>query len=86
MRLPVLILCLLMAACAPTPEQQAQNRQWELNTDAQQCASYGLQPNTEAFAQCRMELDIARQQRYYPSYYDSYPRARMGVGYYHHRW
>ena len=79
------LLCLavlvLLSACA-SPEQQAAIRQQQIEEDAQQCRAYGLKPRTEAFANCRMQLDLARKQRHH--YYQQEPVFRSGI--YYGRW
>ena len=77
MKRRALILCLLCAACA-TPEQIEAQRQMQEQADFDTCVSYGLQPGSENFGMCLLELDLARQERY--------NRATYYGGYgYHHR-
>lgn len=73
---------LLLSACQ-TPEQIAAQREREAVEDHETCLSYGLRPGSEAFGNCRLQLDIARQQRYYNYYYD--PGPRFHYGFYHYR-
>ncbi len=72
----------LLAGCA-TQEELNRIRQDQANADMRQCAEYGLHPESEAFANCRMQLDM---QRRYPPYthYEPYPRFYTGFGY--RRW
>jgi hypothetical protein len=73
-------LCLL-TACA-TPEEIEANRRLQEQEDIATCKSYGLRQGSEAFGNCRLQLDLARQQqRYY--YSDPYPRFHYG--FYHYR-
>ena len=72
-----LSLFLLLAACA-SPAQLEEQRQTQLEQDRIQCIQYGLRPNTEAFANCRKELDLVRRQPVY--YADPYPRFGVGYG------
>ena len=81
MKRALLISCLLLSACA-TPQEMEAARQRQQQADADTCASYGFRARTEAFANCMLQLEIARQQRYY--YYDSGPHFTYGVGAYHY--
>lgn len=78
----LLIAPLLLAACA-SPEEIAQRRADQEQADMQTCRSYGLRPGSEAFGNCRLQLDLARQQSY--DRYYSEPRLHTGFGYYHYR-
>lgn len=80
MKYAPLFLILLLSACA-TPEQIAMQKAAQEQADIETCLSYGLRRNSEAFGNCRLQLDLARQQRYY--YSDPYPRFHYG--YYHYR-
>ena len=52
----LLVLCALVAGCASSAEQLAQrNNEW--------CAARGLQPNTDAFAECVTRLETERDVR-----------------------
>lgn len=74
-----LALFLLLAACQ-TPEQIAQRKAMQEQDDFDTCVSYGLRPGSEAFGNCRLQLDLARQQRYYNNYdYPYYPRIGTGI-------
>ena len=71
----MLALCLL-AACT-TPEQRARQQQMQEQDDRRTCTGYGLQPGSESFGQCLLEMDLFRRQeyrcdRYYPRYYRNY--------------
>ncbi len=76
------ILSVALTACV-SPELQAEQARLDAQEDINRCASYGLRPNTDAFAQCRMQLDLARRQ---PVYYDSGPRVYTGFYYGHGHW
>lgn len=76
----ILALTLLFLTACATPEQAAENRRLQAEADANTCMSYDLRPGSEAFGNCRLQLDLSRQQRYY-HYYDPYPRFYGG---YHH--
>lgn len=43
--------------------------------DVNTCISYGLKPGSEAFGNCRLQLDLARRERY------NRPAYSYGVGY-----
>lgn len=75
---------LLVAACA-TPEQLAAQRVAQEQADMETCRSYGLRPGSEAFGNCRLQLDLARQQQYYydRNYYSGYYGPRFGTGIYY---
>lgn len=85
-----LLLLFALAACA-TPQEIEQRRIAQEQADIATCKSYGLRPGSEMFGNCRLQLDLARQQQ---NYYDrayfrsgvgfgSYgPRYGSGVGYY----
>lgn len=72
-----LTLLFTLAACQ-TPEQIAEQKRMQEENDIQTCMSYGLRPKSEAFGNCRLQLDLARQQRYYNDYNYGY-----GYGYGH---
>ncbi len=83
-----LLLCFCLAACA-TPEEIEARRQAQLQQDVDICRDYGFRPNSDAFRNCMLQLNIAREQRaqertsYYYGY-GTYPHRRpgAGVGYY----
>jgi hypothetical protein len=79
---PVLTL-MLLSGCVATPEQIAAAKQQQQQEDFNTCVGYGLRPGSESFGNCRLQLDLARQQRYNNYYYDPYPRFHYG--YYHFR-
>lgn len=84
-KLAPLSLLFLLTACA-TPEQLAQQRQQQEQDDIATCRSYGLRPGSEAFGNCRLQLDLARQQQYYydhSTYYSGYYGPRFGSGIYY---
>jgi hypothetical protein len=85
----ILLSCLLLSACQ-TPEQLAMQQQMQYEQDVETCRSYGFRVKSDAFSNCMLQLDIARQQRtyydrdyYYGGYY-GYPHHHVGssVGYY----
>lgn len=80
--LPILPL-LFLAACA-TPEQLAQQKRLQEEADIATCRSYGLRPGSEAFGNCRLQLDLARQQQY-NSYYAYPARPYFGSSIYYLR-
>jgi hypothetical protein len=49
-------LLLVLTACATAPQPTAEQ------VDDAQCRSYGAQPGTQAYFQCRMAKDQQRQQ------------------------
>ncbi len=51
----------LVAACA-TPEQLAEQRRQQAAIDTQTCRNYGFRPGTEAFGNCRLQIDLVRQE------------------------
>ena len=52
---------LLLAACGPTPEQQAAMAAAQRAEDQNRCIGYGFQPSTDAFASCMMTTASQRQ-------------------------
>lgn len=44
-----------LAGCAVDPERQ-------IAMDRAQCREYGMRPGTDAFANCRMTLDVERKR------------------------
>jgi hypothetical protein len=52
----LVVIALVLVNCA---SQRAAER---AATDADKCSSYGFKPGSDAYAQCRMTLDIQRQQ------------------------
>lgn len=61
---PLLLLALLLAACQ-TPEQLAQQRAIQQEQDHATCLRYGFRPGSDAFKNCLLQLNIAREQRDY---------------------
>jgi hypothetical protein len=53
MKWVVLVSCLGLAGCGPSRSEIA-------SADTERCSSYGFQPGTEAFANCRMSADLQR--------------------------
>jgi hypothetical protein len=51
----------LLAACGPTPEQQAAMAAAQRAEDQNRCIGYGFQPSTDAFASCMMTTASQRQ-------------------------
>jgi hypothetical protein len=51
----------LLAACGPTPEQQAAMAAAQHADDQNKCAGYGFQPGTDAFARCMMSTATQRE-------------------------
>ena len=50
--------CLSLASCAQQQAaQQAQAAQMQAASDDAQCRSYGVQPGSPGYVQCRMNLD-----------------------------
>lgn len=73
---------LFLCACA-TPQQIEERRAMQEQMDIETCKSYGLRPGSEAFGNCRLQIDLARQQ---PRYYDDYYYGpRVGTGFYYLR-
>lgn len=52
----------------------------QIEQDMATCESYGLKPGSEAFGNCRLQLDLARQQPHYRS-----PYMYGGYGGHHYR-
>jgi len=76
----LILSCLWLSGCQ-TPEQIAAQQEMQRQQDNETCLSYGFRPRSDAFRNCLLQLNIARdQQRYYNerSYYG------YGVGYYPH--
>jgi hypothetical protein len=89
MKSPVLVVvsaCLLASGCT-TYEQMETARIEQERQDYNTCVGYGATPNTQAFADCRRDLALARDRDYsYSSndgrYYDPYPYPQaFGPGY-----
>ncbi|MFD1704263.1 hypothetical protein ACFSCV_14750 [Methylopila henanensis] len=51
----LLAACVGLAGCATDPAQLAAE-------DTARCRGYGMKPGTEAFANCRMTLDVERRR------------------------
>jgi hypothetical protein len=85
-KLLIISSLMLITACA-TPEQLAENKRLQQEDDYNTCASYGLSPKTDMFANCLMQLDLTRKRAYYRNDDYYYPPAHIhgGVGYYHYR-
>lgn len=71
------LMLTLVCGCM-SPEQREAVRQQQIAEDIATCKSYGLRPGSEAFGNCRLQLDIARRQRYQ---YDYQPRVSVGTSY-----
>lgn len=56
MRYPVLLIALFLSACATAKEQEARFAA----LDEEKCKSFGFQPGTLQFADCRLQLDKQR--------------------------
>jgi hypothetical protein len=54
----LIVLATAVAGCATEPDRQAR---FAANDDSE-CKSYGGQPGTPAYLQCRAQLDAARTQ------------------------
>ncbi len=80
-RIIPLLAMLWLTGCIQTPEQMEALRLEQEQRDNNTCASYGLRPGSEAFGNCRLQLDLAREQRQY--YYNA-PYPRFYGGYYHY--
>jgi hypothetical protein len=50
----VFAITAFLAACGPTPEQQAAMAAAQRANDQNRCIGYGFQPSTDAFASCMM--------------------------------
>lgn len=74
-----LLLLVFTAACV-SPEELAIQKAAQDQADVNTCLKYGMKPGSEAFANCRLQLDLARQERYYRSY-DYHPHPHFN---YHH--
>jgi hypothetical protein len=79
--LRILFLLLPLTGCY-SPQQIEAARQAQIDADNQTCASYGFPLGTEAFSNCRMQLDLTRQQAYY---YNNYYQPPVFVGGYYYR-
>lgn len=53
-----ILLALLLAGCMSSEERLAANNA----KDDQQCLSYGAKPGTDAYVNCRTQLESARRQ------------------------
>lgn len=59
----ILVLSLVaLAACQTTEEKARQAAEARQAADHAKCVDYGLAPGTEAYASCRQQFDLARQQ------------------------
>ncbi|HEY0292898.1 MAG TPA: hypothetical protein VGC51_11300 [Hansschlegelia sp.] len=70
MKVALILLALLALAGCATQEQLAE-------ADKQKCRGYGMRPGTEAFANCRMTLDVERRRELTRAFDDPY----FGRGY-----
>jgi len=84
MKRPLAISTLLVLAACATPEQIAERQRMQALQDDETCKNYGLRPGSEAFGNCRLQIDLARQQQYYyyntPPYHYG-PRFNTGIYY-----
>ncbi len=51
----------LLAACGPTPEEQAAMAAAQRAADQNKCQGYGFQPGTDSFANCMMTTASQRE-------------------------
>ena len=51
---------LLLAGCAPSPQEQAAAAAAQHAADQNRCYSYGFQPNSDAFANCMLTVGSQR--------------------------
>ena len=56
-------LAALLAACGPTPEQQAASAAAQHADDQNRCFSYGFHPGTDDFAHCMMNTAAQREAK-----------------------
>lgn len=77
------ILPLLLAACT-SAEERAEQRKLQIEQDIVTCESYGLKQGSEAFGNCRLQLDLARDRRFNAPYfyggYGGYYRGGSHIG------
>lgn len=74
-------LCLL-AACM-SPQERVEQEKLQIGQDVETCKSYGLKEGSEAFGNCRLQLDLARENRsIYRNYsiYGGFGRRGGGIG------
>nr|WP_294555627.1 hypothetical protein [uncultured Rhodopila sp.] len=55
------VTIILLAACGPTPEQQAAMAAAQRADDQNRCIGYGFAPSTDAFASCMMTTASQRE-------------------------
>lgn len=66
-----LLTLLALSGCATDPAKLAE-------MDREQCRSYGMKPGTEAFANCRMTLDVERRRENRRALDDAFLATRIG--------
>lgn len=60
----LLLVACCLAGCVSAQERAAraeQNRQMQIASDTNACASYGFKPATDAFASCMQQRDLQRK-------------------------
>lgn len=75
MRLTLVPIIFLLAACA-TPEQIEAQKQQRLREDSDTCFNYGFRPNSDGFRNCLLQLELSRRQNYY-----YYPHTQFHYSY-----
>lgn len=71
---------LVLAACA-SPEQLAERKRLQDEQDFNTCVSYGFRPGSEAFGNCRLQLDLSRREAYQYNPYSYRPHIGTGIYY-----
>ena len=77
------LLCTLMLTACLSAEERAERDRLQNLADIETCKSYGLKEGSEAFGNCRLQLDLAREQRNNSPYFYGgygYHGSHIGIG------
>ena len=75
-----LVIVGLLSGCL-SAEERAARAHMQDQQDIATCKNYGLKEGSEAFGNCRLQLDLARERRYQaPYFYGGYHRHGPHIG------
>ena len=82
MKYVLTLLCLMALSSCMSAEERAEQARLQDLQDIETCKSYGLKEGSEAFGNCRLQIDLARQQQYYsrPYIYGGYGNYGSHIG------
>lgn len=60
----MIVAVALLAGCSTTPALQGPTPEMIAAADNERCIGYGFKPGTDAYADCRLRIEEARQANY----------------------